>query len=170
MNTTEYAAKIRAELKRRHGWTSRQVSVRGDYFSMGSAIRVTIKDPAVPLEPVRRVAGEAEQIHRDQMTGEILGGGNRYVDVTYSMDARKILGRRYADAVQRAVDAIDPNDTSRLEPVTGTTFLVGRPNPYGVSLWDQGSSHCLQGMGTVDSIAQTIGVLQVEREANARAA
>jgi hypothetical protein len=92
MNATEYAAQIRSTLKKAHGWSSRQVSVRSEYFSMGSSIDVIVKDPAIPLPVVKAVAEQAESIRRCEVTGEILSGGNRYVSVRYSHEAQQTIG------------------------------------------------------------------------------
>ena len=158
--TTDYAAEIRATLKARHGWNARQVSVRASYYSMGSSIDVTIKDPAISLPTVKAIAEGAEHIRRCEATGEILGGGNRYVSVRYSHEAQEILGRRYADAVQRAVNGLEPGGSS-LHPVDGTPFLVGLPYAGRISLWEDGY---LSDGYSVDSIAQTIGGLMIARE------
>jgi hypothetical protein len=83
IGTTERAAIIRAELKAKHKWSSRDVSVKADHFSMGSAIRISIKNPAVPLAAVKEIASAHESISRDA-SGEILSGGNRYLDIGYS--------------------------------------------------------------------------------------
>lgn len=159
--TTEHAATIRDTLKRTHGWTSRQVSVRAEYFSMGSSIHVEIKDPAIPLPVVKAVAEQAEHIRRDEGTGEILGGGNRYVSVRYSSEAMTIIGQRYADPVQRAVNALDSEGV--LRPVEGTPFLVGRGNyGFGLTLWEDSF---LSQANSVDGIAEAIGCLMVARQA-----
>lgn len=153
MTTTEHAATIRATLKQRHGWSSRQVSVRADSFSLGSAIRVEIKDSAIPICTVQAVANPSERIHRDGF-GEILGGGNRYVTICYSSEAQAIITRRYADQVQRAVNAVTPGDNA-LEPVEGTEFFIGRPTEYRISLWID--SRYLSEGNTVEHIAYLIG-------------
>ena len=159
MTTTDHAARIRADLKRLHGWTSRQVSVRAEYFSLGSSIEIVIKDPAIPRKAVKAIAEPAERLHRCEITGEILGGGNRYLSVRYSNEAQAIHGRRYADAVQRAVNLLEPGSSS-LVPVEGTTFLVGLPNAGRISLWED--SYITDGY-TVDAVAQYIGALMVNR-------
>ena len=46
MSTKERAARLRAEYKSR-GWNARKVSVRTEYFSMGSAIHVTVRSAEV---------------------------------------------------------------------------------------------------------------------------
>mgnify|MGYP001564267164 FL=1 len=159
MTTTEHAAEIRETLKREHSWTSRQVSVRAEHYSMGSSIHVEVKDPAIPLPVVKAVAEKAEDIRRDGF-GEILSGGNRYVSVRYSSEAMTIIGRRYADAVQRAVNAID--GARVLRPVEGTPFFVGQGNyGFGLTLWEDSF---LSQANTVDGIAEAIGCLMVARE------
>ena len=164
MNATEYAAQIRSTLKNKHGWSSRQVSVRAEYFSMGSSIEVTVKDPAIPLPVIKSVAEGAESIRRCEISGEILGGGNRYVSVKYSHEAQQAIGSRYLEAVQKAVDAVTPG-SSRLEPIGDTGFLVGRPNAWLLTLWGPDSTGCLGQHNGPQSIAETIGALIVAREA-----
>ena len=155
MNTTESAAQLRGALKRR-GWSSRQVSVRAKYFALGSSIDVEIKDPGVRLKTVEAIASEHEHIDRCEITGEILGGGNTYLHVRYSSDALNIIGRRYADAVQRAVNAIPEGDTSPLERVEGTDFLVGAKGGR-ITLWRRDSGY-VRDAYTVDDAAETIGI------------
>src|SRR3990167_9883041 len=119
---------------------------------MGSSIDVTIKDPSIPLPVVKEIAERAERISRCEVTGEILGGGNRYVHVRYSHEAQTIIGRRYADAVQRAVDAVEPGSNA-LHPVEGTDFLIGRPHAYRITLWDH--DRYLSEAGDVDRLPGT---------------
>lgn len=97
----EDAKAIRQELKKDHGWTTRQVSVRSENFSMGSSINVRVKDPAVDLTVVEEVAKRiAESISRCEITHEILSGGNRYVSVNYSSDALTALAADYIEAIE----------------------------------------------------------------------
>jgi hypothetical protein len=137
---TGKAAQIRQTLKG-HGWTSRDVSVRADYFSMGSAIRVTIKNPAVPLATVKAIATEAERIDRCEITGDILAGGNRYVSVSYTREACAVLEAQHIDAVREAAAALAQAADNYLIPVAGTPYLLGRGRGgYGFAVWD-GSAH-----------------------------
>ena len=82
-NVTETAAKIRADLKLL-GVTSRQVSVKSESFSMGSAINVVIRDLNVPKEAVEAVCAHhnAENIRYCEVSGDILSGGNRYLTMS----------------------------------------------------------------------------------------
>ena len=83
MSAVDRCKAIRAELKRRHGYTSRQVSVRKDSYSMGATIYVTIKDASIKLSDVEAVASAFGTVRRCEVTGEILGGGNTYLAVEY---------------------------------------------------------------------------------------
>jgi hypothetical protein len=141
IGTTERAAIIRAELKAKHKWTSRDVSVRADHYSMGSAIRIQIKNAAVPLATVKEIASAHESISRDA-SGEILSGGNRYVEVGYSSEAREALAASAMPAVQAAAEALADGDPAYLLPIEGTDFLLGygrHGKAYGFSLWRKGS-------------------------------
>jgi hypothetical protein len=82
VSVTEAARRIRAGLKKL-GFTSRDVSVKSESFSLGSALRVKIKNPAIQISKVKEIANSFERIYRDE-SGEILGGCNRYLDVEYS--------------------------------------------------------------------------------------
>lgn len=85
-SAVEAAASIRQALKAKH-ITARQVSVRADQYSMGSTIHVRIKDSTVRKAVVEEIANAHEIVHRDSSSGEILCGGNRFVDVGYTEEA-----------------------------------------------------------------------------------
>lgn len=81
MDTKQAAADLRNAYKAK-GWTARMISVRTEYFSMGSAVNVSVKDAAVDFDEAERLAHEiCESISRCEITGDILGGGNTYVSV-----------------------------------------------------------------------------------------
>ncbi len=84
-STTEAAKEIRQTLKKL-GYTSRQVSVRAQYFSMGSEITVKIKDITCNFAAIHEIAHAHARIHRCAYSGDILGGGNRYIDVSWDYE------------------------------------------------------------------------------------
>ena len=131
-STTDRAKEIRDTLKRKYGWTSRQVSVRREYFSMGSSIDVVIKDPTIPIKPVEEIANAHEDISRDEYTGEILSGGNRYVHVAYDSDALRSRASAYLPGVEAALAQANG---SSLIPVEGTKYMVGRDQFDRPTLW-----------------------------------
>lgn len=137
-STTDHAADIRQTLKARYGWTSRDVSVRAESYSMGSSIHVRIKNPAVAIEPVRAIAMQSEDISRDERTGEILSGGNRFVYVSYTADALTALAAPHVDAVRRAKQDLEHSSDHTLIPIDGTEFLLGKGHSgYGLAIWDR---------------------------------
>jgi hypothetical protein len=154
MTTTEHAKQIRETLKKRNGWTGRQVSVRAEYFSMGSSITVTIKDPTVPLGPVKEIAETAERISRCEITGEILSGGNRYVSVSYDHEALKVRSAAYLPAVEAALAKVQE---SSLIDVEGTSYMVGRDHFGRPTLWSDSLIHTGY---DAESIAQQIACLR----------
>lgn len=115
VSCTEAAALIRAALKAR-GWSSRKVSVRAESYSMGSSLHVVIKDASVPLLEVKAIAEEHERISYDSCSGEILSGGNRFVNVSYSHGV--------AAPLVWAVEARMPQEQGLLVEVVG--FKVWR--------------------------------------------
>lgn len=160
IGTTERAAMIRAELKAKHKWSGRDVSVKADHFSMGSAIRISIKNPAVPLQAVKDIALEHESISRDD-SGEILSGGNRYVDIGYSSEAREALAAQHLPAVQAAAEKLQA-EPGYLFPVEGSGFLLGAGHHglgYGFALWQGGESgRHLAEVGSLKEAATLIGM------------
>lgn len=153
MTTTERSAAIRAALKQR-GISSRDVSIRSDYYAGGSSIRIKVKNPNVSTKLVEEIANAHESIRRCEMTGEILSGGNRFVFVEYAHETYIIFESRYLAAVQVAADVLNGESDSTLIPVEGTPYLIGKWNG-GYSIWDQ-TSRCGDGYD-VKAVAQSIG-------------
>lgn len=79
----EKAAKIREELKAL-GYGRKEVSVRCRRVTYSSAIEVTIRALGVSMEKVKDVALKAKSVRYCEASGEILLGGNTYVDVSYA--------------------------------------------------------------------------------------
>jgi hypothetical protein len=81
MSTTNTAPEhaLRASLKVT-GFNARKVTVRRDH----STLRVTICDAAVPLSAIKAIADQFSSVRRCEKSGEILCGGNTFVDVQYT--------------------------------------------------------------------------------------
>lgn len=133
--TTEHAAEIRAAFKAL-GWSSRKVSVRADHFSMGSSIDVTIKDPCVSTTKAKAIAEGAQSIRRCEISGEILGGGNRYVHVRHSRECEAAMAEKWIEPLRAALASIPEGDTSRIASIEGTEDAgVSRENRWMAKLW-----------------------------------
>jgi len=74
----ERAKDLRKELKNELGYTAKQVSVK---MAAGIAIEVTIKDYTVNCEEVEKIAKKYDSVDWDEHTGEILEGGNIFVEI-----------------------------------------------------------------------------------------
>jgi hypothetical protein len=81
----EVAAAIRKELKAL-GYNARKVSVRTSPCTYSTSVDVTIKSLGVDIEAVKEVANAYRSVRRCEYSGDILMGGNTYVDVEYSRD------------------------------------------------------------------------------------
>lgn len=164
LSTTDHAAAIRAQYKAK-GWNARKISVRASYYSMGSSIYVTIKDASIPMAEAEAIAKGAERIDRCEFSGEILCGGNRFVDVKYDSAVLEAMGAQYLDAVKAAaanLKAEGEND-NHLYPIGDTGLMVGRgSNGYGFSLWSE-QGHLSQHGNYLDSIARAVAIKMVGR-------
>lgn len=103
LTRSDRAAAIRSELKL-HGWTSRDVSVRVDSYSLGCTIHVTIRSASVRISAVQETIAHFERVDRCSTTGEILCGGNAHLDIEYADSVR--------DAVAAPIAAAIPEDGS----------------------------------------------------------
>lgn len=137
-DTREHAAAIRAELKKR-GWNGRAVSVRMETFSMGSSINVVIKSASVPIAAVREIAKAHESVSRCSVTGEILGGGNMYVDVKYAAATINEMAAPIAAQLLTIVDA--PRGTAVVLPGGFKAFRTDEPGDYWRALRDGEPQH-----------------------------
>jgi hypothetical protein len=77
MEAKEIAKNIRKELKEIN-YTNKQVKVK---TTPSQAINVDIIDWTVINEEVKQIAAKYESFERDEITGEILAGGNTFVFV-----------------------------------------------------------------------------------------
>ena len=138
--TTEEAKEIRKEYKAL-GWNSRMVSVRSQYFSMGSSIDVTVKDPAVNSARAKAIAEGKERIRRCELSGEILSGGNRYVSLNHSSECQEVLSRRYIEALTEALELCDPTNVEgnrTIHPIKGHPFAgVRLENTHTGQVWGE---------------------------------
>lgn len=159
--SAETARQIRAALKQK-GWTSRDISVRSDTYSMGSSVDVVIKNPGIPQEAVEKIARGGERIRRDEATGEILGGGNTYIHVSYSHEALTALAEPWTPLVQAALDELNAATEPDLVVRVGTSdvrvafaFAANRATG-GYQLWHEG-------MGKMNFLEASAGATYVAR-------
>lgn len=105
MGSKDAAAAMRVAFKAK-GWSARKVSVRVRGCGYSSAIDVSIRDASVAKRDVESIAAEHRSVRYCHMSGEVLMGGNCYVDVEY---AHGVLDGVKAE-IAEAVKDIDPGD------------------------------------------------------------
>jgi len=82
LSARETAIHIRKDLS--CAYPSTKFSVRSDHFSGGSSVDIHYTD-GPPIELVEQLVKPYESVDRDEATGEILLGGNKYVQVQRSL-------------------------------------------------------------------------------------
>jgi hypothetical protein len=102
MTTT--ANNLRAALKHA-GFNARMVTVKDRH----STLYVTIRDASVSLTNVRAIVAPFESVARDQVTGEILAGGNTFTRT------------EYADAI---IDPIKATILAVLDPAPNDEYIA----------------------------------------------
>lgn len=102
------------------GYNTRQVSIRQDHGSL----RFTVRDPAVKLAAIYAIAQRAERIHRCEITGEILCGGNTFAEVC--------LAANVAEVIKAPLRAIIADDGAR-----ATYDLDAVPGLAGVRVYQE---------------------------------
>lgn len=145
------AATIRAALKREHGWSSRDVSVRAENYSLGSSISVTVKRPGIRLALVEGIAEAEERISRCEITGEILNGGNRYVRVRLDYE----LTRPAATRLRAHLATVEPGASFTLP---GFRVQKAEAREHFAYVWplDEGAAAVVP-RGELDSLVSVDG-------------
>lgn len=97
MTNKELGAAIRANIKKATSVNARQVSVKVSDSGYSTVVHVTVKDAAVNLAAVKTAASAFEEIDRDEVTGEILQGGNTYISAHYEHGVIETASTPYMD-------------------------------------------------------------------------
>lgn len=101
--TLSTADQIRAALKAA-GYSRKAVTVKHSKHSMGSSVYITIRDISVSKLAIAAICDKFQNVRRDG-SGEILSGGNRFVDVSYDGDMMRPVARLVAEQLA----ACEPN-------------------------------------------------------------
>lgn len=120
--TMSKADQLRAALKAA-GFTRKQVSVRTGGGSTETSLDVTVRDTTIALSAVEELAGKYENIRRCEATGEILGGGNTFLDVSYDDDAIRTAAR--AEVLDQLM-AIDSTGIAGTITARGQSILIAK--------------------------------------------
>ncbi|NFT08412.1 hypothetical protein FDF26_15340 [Clostridium botulinum] len=120
----EMAKELRSKLKE-IGYNSRMVSVRSSY----SSIDLSIKSADVDFKTVEDLANKYESIRRDEATGEILAGGNIYVNVEYDYDFKESFSNEFIEKATEIEATIkDSNDFDNIDICNNVTAYTSDYN------------------------------------------
>jgi hypothetical protein len=123
--TVRPAQALRAALKAA-GFNARRVTVREDH----NTLRVTIRDAWASLSKVTAIAAPFERVSRCDATGEILSGGNVFLDVRYT--------KELVEAVKAAILVVlDPAPADQWVAVLGDFRAVKVSSDGGATYHDQ---------------------------------
>lgn len=143
------------KLLKQHGYNARRVSVKHHQYSMGSTVHVTIRDPEVDAEKIKDIVDKFERVSYDERSGEILSGGNRFVEVKYSEGAKELRREPFMAAIEEALHKLkelDPSDNRTC--VEFGNFLMHREYPGSVRVnilsKDADGSGSAIGSGNID--------------------
>jgi hypothetical protein len=141
MDTYKKPADELREALAKAGYTRRQVSVRHSHYSLGSSLYVTIRDASIDKARIKTIAQAFEEVRYDEYSGEILGGGNTYLNVFYTKEAADSRAAAYTEPVKAAILELDETDRSRLVKVGNTGYWIGfdSNDAAGFSLWKDNS-------------------------------
>jgi hypothetical protein len=120
LTTTEHAAMIRKAYKA----AGIKASVRSEGYSMGSSINVRVKSGS--LATAKSIANQSESVRRCEITGDVLSGGNRYVEVDWDQSV--------IDAMAATVRASHLTDLASIE--RGHNMVIGEFRVSRVDAYD----------------------------------
>lgn len=118
---------IRTQLKSA-GYNTRKVSIRVDKYSMGRSYYATIRDLEVDADVVKEIVNQLRDVRRCSVSGDILSGGNTYVDVDYSEKVIEQLKEMYeiqCEAIKEFMEETDivNSDSLRIGPLSFSRSL-----------------------------------------------
>ncbi len=148
---------IRKAYKAR-GWNARTISVRNKSYSMGSSMTVEILNPAVASDyaEIARLANAGERVSYCTITNEILSGGNRFVNVEFSDEAKDQLAAPILEAVTAAcAKADEAKGENRIFPIEGTNYGV-KVDTHDVAIWTMDNTGGTFRMCNHDGYAQSV--------------
>lgn len=124
----EIIQSIRAEIKEA-GYTSRQVSVK-------NGILITVREASVNVDAIEKIAKKYESISRCEASGEILSGGNTYVNVSIDDEVKKEWAAPYADKIMAAVNRVTEDGIGE-DVVEGYTIFRRRGFLFSITWWNE---------------------------------
>jgi len=124
---------IAADLKAA-GYKPRQVSIRLGSGGGSTKVNLVVRDPQVVYSVVEAIAQKHRHVDRDAKTGEILSGGNTYVDIALSDTVYNAWTIQYLPAVNKALTELTAETYG--VPID-KRFTLFRDGPDRFKVWDE---------------------------------
>ena len=123
----EEATQIRNALKKAYGLTNRDVAVKSRTGGTSSAVNVDIKSmKALELyTSIENIASEKQYYDRDEVSGEILAGGNTFVFVAIDYKFKKHLDDIIQKEFDKVVGSVSPNTGAKMFKVFNVNMSSG---------------------------------------------
>ncbi|HHY79009.1 MAG TPA: hypothetical protein GX516_01310 [Thermoanaerobacter sp.] len=129
MTAREIAEEIRKSSKK-HGITSRQLSVRVKTYTFDEVIEVRIKDLTVSKKLVEAIAKEYEYVRWDDYTNEILAGCNTYVAVDFDYRVLREKAEEFRETARRILEEKNKYNKDELMKLAEKGDLVVLYQPH----------------------------------------
>ncbi len=126
MNTKQ---KIQEVLKNA-GINSRQVSIREPRCGYDRAFELTIRDPRFEIEQIEDLVMGFKKVDRCEVSGEVLMGGNTWIDVEATDEVEDIWASEYREKVEEALSLLTDNHGEQIGQCS--IHLV---NEWTVKVW-----------------------------------
>lgn len=104
----ELVATIEAELKKA-GYNRTKVTVRYRRITHDRGIQITIKDLNINKQDIEKIVKKYEKIDWDEINGEILAGGNTYIDIEYDQKIVDAEKNRLKPIINKAITDMKAN-------------------------------------------------------------
>lgn len=116
------------------GYNSKQVSVRNRHAGYSSALDITIRDPSVNFNVVEKIGKDHKHVHYDERSGEILSGGNTFVDTSISDEVRDTWSKKYLQHVNDAIgQLVEENQGAKIDE----RFTIFKEGFAYFKIWDE---------------------------------
>lgn len=89
------------------GYDLRKISIRHHFAGCSDAYNVIVDSTEYDLGEIGKLLRKFESVDRDEITGEVLAGGNTFVNVSHSTRAYLLIEKEndnYREAISEAVE------------------------------------------------------------------
>lgn len=112
------------------GINRRQVSIREPRSGYDRCFELTIRDPKFEVEYIESLVSGFQRVYRCEASGEILSGGNIWIDVSATDEVLDTWASEYLDQVTEAMSLLTSDHGERVGNCS-----IHEQNAYCVKVW-----------------------------------